>query len=52
VEDAAVSIVAVDSEGVEIGDRCWRRPEGSCLFEGSVGTVLVVMGLVVTENVQ
>jgi hypothetical protein len=52
VEDAADSVAAVDSEGVEIGDGCWQRPERSGLFEGSVGTVLVVMGLVVAEDFE
>jgi len=52
VEDAADSVAAVDSEGVEIGDGCWQRPEWSGLFEGSVGTVLVVMGLVVAEDFE
>jgi len=52
VEDAADSIATVDSEGVEIGDGCWQRTEWSGLFEGSVGTVLVVMGLVVAEDLE
>lgn len=42
----------VDSEGVEIGDASWQRPERSGLFEGSVGAVLIVVGLVVAEDLQ
>src|SRR5664279_1615938 len=52
VDDAADSIVAVDSDGLQIGDGFWQRSEWSGLAEGAVWPVLVVVGLVVAQNPQ
>jgi hypothetical protein len=51
VDDAADPVAAANSERVEIGNRCWERPERSGLGEGAVGPVGVVMALVRVEHV-
>jgi hypothetical protein len=52
VDDAADPVVAVDADGVEVGNRCWEGLEGCCLIEGAVRPVGVVVGLILTKDSQ
>jgi hypothetical protein len=52
VDDASDSIAAVDSDCVEVGDGRWCRFEGRGLVQGSVRSMLIVMGFVLTKNPQ
>src|SRR5664279_732207 len=51
-DDAADPGAAMDAKGVEVSDRCREGLQRRGLAEGAVRPVLVVMGLVLTKDLQ